>query len=316
MRTIGLISFCLLAILLPSCRRTEPEPKVHNAAVSSEAPRKGDRSKAVPGQRQVQGQDRSPVAEFQRRGGREIGQAKLSASQNRLLDQHRRKRMPNVTTEASSDPLAELLSNYESASNVIEKVDALNGLAGREDPAAFQLLMQAATQGEPSERIAALEALAQSPRAEHLPAVEAALHSDDLDVRLNGLSLLSLIHSESALPLWSAVLNHSSAEVTQLGFEHLAELPANLQVPIAQQALARKEPWMTEQSLNLLGGIASKSAVETLIAYVEHPTSGDLAQSGLFFLLSEHFDTVSQAIQWWKLRSESLGPDLQPKALN
>jgi HEAT repeat protein len=251
------------------------------------------------------------------RSGRAIGQASLSAKQNQLLERHHQKRLQaKASQEVSNEPLADLLLSYQTASNIGEKVDALNELAGRDDPEAFKLLMQAASQGDAQEQVAALDALAESPRAEHLPAVQSAMLSQDLDVRLSGLSLLSQIHSESALPLWTAVLNHPSAEVVQYGLEQVAELPARLQVPIAQQALTRNQPWMTEQSLNLLGGITSKPAVEALIPFIEHPTSGDLAQSGLFFLLSEQFDTVEQATQWWQQNGETLGPDLQPKESN
>jgi hypothetical protein len=254
------------------------------------------------------------MANLKGRGRREIARSSLSPEQNQLLDRHLQKRMrAGETKEVSTEPLAGLLSSYQTARDTGEKVDALNGLAGRDDPEAFKLLMHAAAKGETSEQIAALEALAESPRAEHLPAVHSALQSEDMEVRLTGLSLLGQIHSESALPLWTTVLNHPSAEVTQFAFEQLADLPPNLQVPIAKQALTRNEPWIIEQSLNLLGGITSKSAVEALLPFLEHPTSGDLAQSGLFFLLSEQFDTVEQATQWWKQNSATLGPDLQPK---
>jgi hypothetical protein len=53
-----------------------------------------------------------------------------------------------------------------------------------------------------------------------------------------------------------------------------------------------------------------------LIPFIEHSTSGDLAQSGLFFLLSEQFDSVEQATQWWQQNNATLGSDLQPQHLN
>lgn len=312
MQTTRLLCFCLAVLFLAGCRKSETSAPAEatvsrpQSVLVTEAQRKGNRME-VP---------ESGTTELKGRGGREITRASLNKEQNRLLDHHLQKRMQKGDAEVSTQPLADLVAGYQAARTTGEKVDALNGLAGRDDPAAFKLLMQAAVEGETPEQIAALEVLAEAPRAEHLPTVQTALQSSDMDVRLTGLALLSQVHSEAALPLWEAVLNHTSGEVSQFGFEQLPNLPPHLQVPIVKQALARNEAWMTEQSLHLLGGITSKPAVEALIPFLEHPTSGDLAQSGLFFLLSEPFDTVEQATEWWQLNSARLGPDLQPIDLN
>jgi len=252
---------------------------------------------------------------------RQIGRAALTPAQDRALQRYQKPASDapdsSRTLSAATDlSLEESLQAFQSASDPESKVDALNHLAGRDDPQALDLLREAVAAGEPQIQIAALEALTELPRAEHLPAAKTALESTDLEVRLAGLWLLSHIHSEAALPLWNEVVNHPSAEMVQFGFERLAELPAHLLVPVAKQALARSEPWVVEQSLNLLGGVTSKAAVEALIPFVDHSVSGDLAQSGLFFLLSEHFDSAEEATAWWKMNSESLGPDLQPKDLN
>lgn len=316
MQNTRLLCICLGLLLSPNCRRQEPTATPTQASPNASRsepetpsqPRKTNERKKNPDNAQASRTQRS---------GRVIERARLTPEQNQLLNRHLKKRSKaHSSQEASTEPLAKLLSNYQTAANLEAKVDALNGLAGRDDPEAFKLLTQTATQGEPLEQIAALEALSESPRTEHLPAVQSALQSDNRDVRLTGLSLLSQIHSESTLPLWETVLNHPSTEVSQFGFEQLADLPPHLQVPIAKQALTRNQPWMTEQSLNLLGGVTSKPAVEALIPFLNHPTSGDLAQSGLFFLLSEHFDTVEQAANWWQQNSSRLGPDLQPNESN
>jgi len=317
---IGVVG--LLGALVPACRKAEE-------SVSASRPLAPKAARAEPPlPEKVVREQRQPKAPrpalrevVKDRRFREVERAALTPAQDRALQRYHgpindAEGRSRAGESAPSLPLAESLRAYESAVDAASKVDALNQLAGRDEPQVLDLLRGVVAEGEPLSQIAALEALTELPRVEHLPAVKTALESTELEVRLAGLWLLSHIPSEAALPLWGEVIHHPSAEMVQFGFERMAELPAHLLVPVAKQALARSEPWVVEQALNLLGGVASKAAVEVLIPYVDHPVSGDLAQSGLFFLLSEHFDEAKAATTWWQENRDALGPDLQPKALN
>jgi hypothetical protein len=317
---IGVVG--LLGALVPACRKAEesviasrpPAPKAVRAEPA--LPEKAGRA-----DRQPQAPRQALRAVAQDRRLREVGRAELTPAQDQALQRYHgpindaegRSRAEGMVTGFSVE---ESLQAYESAVDAASKVDALNQLAGRDEPQVLDLLRGVVAEGEPLSQIAALEALTELPRVEHLPVVKLALESTELEVRLAGLWLLSHIPSEAALPIWHEVIHHPSAEMVQFGFERLAGLPAHLLVPIAKQALMRSEPWVVEQALNLLGGVSTKAAVEALIPYVDHPVSGDLAQSGLFFLLSEHFDEAKKAAAWWQQQRDALGPDLQPKVLN
>ena len=195
-----------------------------------------------------------------------------------------------------------------------ERVAALVELGGRDDGEALAVLREIATAAGRSsvERVAALEALAELPRAEHLPVVEAALAATDEEVRAAGVWLLTRMESDAAVPLWQRVMSDSAPELVALAFEALPEAPEALQTAAATAALRRGEAWMTEQALATLGGIPSKPAVEALIPMIDHPTSGDLAHDGLMFLLGESFESSSKAQRWWLANRAKLDATLQP----
>ncbi len=319
----------LIATLLISdvgCRKAEPadsRPPKSTGVQKTPEKEKPDRTPRTPSKSKPR--DPSEIARLRKSDprARSIAQATVDPQRAKVIQQHlgelrNRQRRDNRSREAGfgDQPVAELLRAYEEAQDDDHRIDALNNLAGRDDPQAESLLRQAAAESEPAERVTALELLAEQARTEHLPLATAALNSPDPDIQAAGLWLLRHVHSEAALPVWERAINHSSVEVTQAAMSLLSDTPAFLQVPVARQALARNQPWLTEEALNLLSGITSKAAVETLIPHLEHPVSADLAQSGLFFLLSEHFDTAEDAQKWWQANQQRLGPDLQPLELD
>lgn len=306
------------------CRKSEPAADPPRRPASAGKPRveKPDKPARTPSPKSKP-RDPAELARLRKPGprARSIAQAKVDPSRagalHKQLDALRQRQRENLSrdTGLGDGPVADLLRAYQDAQDEDQRLNALNNLAGRDDPQAEALLRQAAAEAEAAERAAALELLAEQARAEHLPLAAAALDSPDPDLQAAGLWLLRHIASEAALPVWNRAISHPSVEVTQAAMEQLSEAPAFLQVPVARQALARNQPWLTEQALALLGGITSKTAVEALIPYLEHPVSADLAQSGLFFLLSQHFDTVEDAQKWWQANHQRLGSDLQPLEL-
>jgi hypothetical protein len=270
--------------------------------------------------------DKSKVA----KGAREISPARLDPERaikvaeymGRLRQRDPAERKDN-RVNAGAKETGELLATLKVAGAVAvagaeaDRVLALQELGGRDDPGALDLLRAVASSTErpAEERIAALEALAELPRAEHLPAVTAALEAANEEVRAAGVWLLTQIQADSALPLWQRVMSDASPELVTLAFAALPEAPERLQVEAAATALRRGEPWITEQSLLVLGGITSKKAVEALIPMVDHATSGDLAHDGLMFLVGESFENSSSAQRWWLANKGKLDETLQPLEL-
>ena len=307
---------CLLLCLAVGCGKTK-NPIVGDASPEAVAepipPVKQTKSKPAPQKPKY----KAPVTK--RPGQRELSKI--------LLDKHRAERYSRYMVRlreresaaeravvVSGRESAELLTLLKNSGNTEERVAAVVELGGRDEVEAQGLLRDIAmAAGRPTEeRVAALEALAELPRAEHLPAVETALEATDEEVRAAGVWLLTRIHSDAAQPLWQRVMSDGSPELVALAFEALPEAPEGLQTAAATAALRRGEAWMTEQALVTLGGITSKPAVEALIPMIDHPTSGDLAHDGLMFLLGESFDSSSAAQRWWLANRSKLDATLQP----
>ncbi len=321
---LRIASLLVLAALLSvaACRKNETtvvEESSSEVKPSREKPAKPELpAKSPPPDKPREASERARMRK-PNPNARTLAKSPLSSEQARLNQQRLqllRDRSQNDRASATSAELAsDLLQTYQAATDADARIEALNGLAGRDEPEVRQALAQAATEAADAERIAALEMLADMARPECLPIAAAALDSPNADVQTAGLWLLRHIASEAALPVWARAIHHDSVEVTQTAMELLSEAPAFLQVPVAKQALARNQPWLTEEALNLLSGTVSKPAVEALIPYIEHPVSGDLAQSGLFFLLGEHFDTAQDAQAWWQANQQRLDTELQPLEL-
>ena len=309
MKTLPCWPLALVLITVASCRKTEaPPPAPATAPSLPAAPRP-----KLPTQASASAPRRPQPSPHHRQLARpDLDPAKARALRAHLASLSAAPRAADPATARTDDSLPALLAAHDQATTEDARIEALHALAERSDPDAIAALARAATHGSTNERIAALEGLTQHPRAEHLPLVQAALSSDDPRLHAAGLWLLRHLDTEAALPVWEQTLAHPAIEVTQAAIDLLPDAPAFLQVPIARLALERQQPWLTEEALNLLGSLPSKPAVEALIPYLDHPQSGDLAQSGLFFLLSEHFDTAEQARAWWQSHASKLGPDLQP----
>ncbi len=253
--------------------------------------------------------------------GRLIARPDLKPDQIRrlshYLERERAAREAATEVETAGEPSSALIGRFGKAEAPEERLDAVHEMTGRDDAEALDFLRQiAGRQDQDAEvRVAALEALAEHPRAEHLPIVAAVMESGDADLRAAAVWLLSQIPADTASPLWNQVMADDDPEITQLGFELLSESPEPVQVQVARQALGRNEPWITEQALLLLGGIVSKASVEALLPFVDHPVSGDLAQDGLFFLLGEHFQSNAEARDWWGKNRDRLDAELQPLEL-
>lgn len=254
---------------------------------------------------------------------RSIAAPKLDADQAKKVEDYssrlyERKRgskasvsLSGASSERSTD---ELLGTVRSpVADVTERVAAMVELGGRDDPQGLNLLRQIASSPRHSaaERVVALEALAEMPRAEHLPAVAAALAATDEEVQTAGVWLLTQIQSDASLPLWQQVMTHPSAQVVALAFEALPEAATWLQEQASTVALRRAEPWIQERAIVTLGGITSKPAVEALIPWIDHPRSSDLAHDGLMFLLGESFESSTAARRWWLRHQQKLDGSLQ-----
>jgi hypothetical protein len=214
-------------------------------------------------------------------------------------------------SERSSD---ELLGTVRSlVADVTERVAAMVELGGRDDPQVVSLLREVAMSSMHSaaERVVALEALAELPLAEHLPAVAAALAADDEAVQTAGVWLLTQIQSDAAIALWQKVMAHPSEQVVAFAFEGLAAASIKFQEQAAVVAVRRAEPWIRERAIVTLGGITSKLAVEALIPWIDDARSGDLAHDGLMFLLGESFESSTAARRWWLRHQQKLDGSLQ-----
>jgi HEAT repeat protein len=247
-------------------------------------------------------------------GRRKIADGKpSSAAVQRLHQFHQRDARRGSLPSENQEPIDLLLSRYSSSLDPLEQIGVIQALKERGDDRSLAFLAREALHAKsPELRAAAIEALAESPRDEHVQVAATAMSSTDPDVQASGVWLLGKLRTEASIPLWQQAITGPSPDLGLLAFDRLTQAPESIQVGVARNTVGSSEPWIVEQSLVILGGVHSKPSVEALIPSIDHPQSGDLAQDGLMFLLGQYFEDSAAARQWWQANQAGLGADLQP----
>lgn len=219
-----------------------------------------------------------------------------SADSNLAARLMERERTPSGVEAGQED---QLMAEYGEAS-AERKAEILAAIGAGGDPETWDFLCQAAGDPEAEVRLAALDALAMHGGGDPSKAILGALTFPDEETKALAASLLSRRARDTKA--WSAAATESSVAVRVAYLSAVEDAPIRIRLSSARAALERGDPQLRKEAASVLGGAASKEAVELLIPLLDDQASSDVASDSLFFLIGEHFDSSQEARVWWEAK--------------
>jgi HEAT repeat protein len=144
-------------------------------------------------------------------------------------------------------------------------------------------------------RLRAIQALAESPNLEHVPALVEMLHDTAYDVR-EAASTALIAHGEEAVMNTITILQEGDIEAREMAIKVLAALPTQASIEALEQALLHDESsWVRIPAAEALGNLGEKANIHALIRALsdQHP---DVYQALVHALQQIGTDEALQAI--------------------